>query len=43
VIKGFDSPLAASYDLADFGVGHLFHEFEDQELLAVGRELSDGS
>jgi len=35
VIEGFDGSLAASHYLADFCIGHLFHEFEDQELLAV--------
>jgi hypothetical protein len=32
-----------TWPISDFGVGHLFHEFEDQELLAVGREMPDGS
>jgi hypothetical protein len=42
MIERLDSPFATAHDLADLGIGHPFHKFEDQKLLAIARQTADG-
>ena len=41
VIQALYGALAPSHDLADLGVRKVLHEFEDQQCLPLGRQLTD--
>jgi len=40
VIQRLDGSLAAAHDLADFSIGKVFHELQDQERLTLWREIA---
>ena len=41
VIQALDRSLAAPHNLADLSIREVLHELEDQERLALGRQLPD--
>lgn len=42
MVKGFDGPFTTSHDVANFGVGEVFHKFEGEKFLAVSRQTAHG-
>src|SRR5215207_5272366 len=41
MVKAFHSTFTASHDLTDLRIRHVFHKFQDEEILSLWRQPSD--